>query len=102
MNYMIATLGCKVNQFETQAMEARLQEHDHPGRVEGDIAAFPQTLGGVADARLGHAQLLRHVDGADIAALLLEHEHRFQIVFRGLVNVHYQHLPRYHLLLRYH
>ena len=25
MKYLIATLGCKVNQFETQAMEERLQ-----------------------------------------------------------------------------
>jgi len=26
MKYLIATLGCKVNQFETQAMEERLQQ----------------------------------------------------------------------------
>ena len=29
MRYIISTLGCKVNQFETQAMETRLQEHGH-------------------------------------------------------------------------
>ena len=27
MNYKIATLGCKVNQFETQALETMLREH---------------------------------------------------------------------------
>lgn len=29
MKYLIATLGCKVNQFETQAMEDRLQKDGH-------------------------------------------------------------------------
>ena len=29
MKYLIATLGCKVNQFETQAMEERLQQDGH-------------------------------------------------------------------------
>ncbi len=38
MRYIIATLGCKVNQFETQAMEARLQEHGHRPAAPGEIA----------------------------------------------------------------
>ena len=31
-------------------LESRRQQHDHARRVQGDIAAFPQALGGVADA----------------------------------------------------
>ena len=38
MRYIIATLGCKVNQFETQAMEARLAEHGHLPAAPGEIA----------------------------------------------------------------
>ena len=29
MKYIITTLGCKVNQYETQAMETILNEHGH-------------------------------------------------------------------------
>ena len=38
MRYIISTLGCKVNQFETQAMEARLQEHGHLPAAPGEMA----------------------------------------------------------------
>ncbi len=38
MKYIISTLGCKVNQFETQAMEARLQEHGHEPCAPGELA----------------------------------------------------------------
>ena len=38
MKYIISTLGCKVNQFETQAMETRLQEHGHLSCAPGEIA----------------------------------------------------------------
>ena len=38
MKYIITTLGCKVNQFETQAMEERLQEHGHEPAVPGELA----------------------------------------------------------------
>lgn len=36
MKYAILTLGCKVNQFETQAMEAMLAEHGHVRTENGD------------------------------------------------------------------
>ena len=29
MKYIISTLGCKVNQYETQAMETKLLENGH-------------------------------------------------------------------------
>ena len=38
MKHIIATLGCKVNQYETQAMEALLHEHGHRRAEEGETA----------------------------------------------------------------
>jgi len=38
MNYIISTLGCKVNQYETQAMETLLREHGHEACAPGKIA----------------------------------------------------------------
>jgi threonylcarbamoyladenosine tRNA methylthiotransferase MtaB len=38
MKYIIATLGCKVNQYETQAVETLLMEHGHERAVSGEIA----------------------------------------------------------------
>ena len=38
MLYIIATLGCKVNQVETQAMEALLREHGHRRAETGETA----------------------------------------------------------------
>ena len=38
MKYIIATLGCKVNQFETQAMEERLMRDGHSPAVPGEQA----------------------------------------------------------------
>ncbi len=38
MKYIIATLGCKVNQFETQAMEERLQRDGHRPAAPGEAA----------------------------------------------------------------
>lgn len=38
MKYIIYTLGCKVNQYETQAMETLLHEHGHSACAEGEIA----------------------------------------------------------------
>ena len=38
MKYLIATLGCKVNQYETQAMEARLQRDGHIPVTPGETA----------------------------------------------------------------
>ncbi len=38
MKYIISTLGCKVNQYETQAMETILQEHGHTHAAPGELA----------------------------------------------------------------
>ena len=62
---------------------ARVRQGDEPLLVHGDIAALPQALGGVADAGLCHAQILRNVNGANVAMLLLHHQHGFQVILRG-------------------
>ena len=36
MKYIIATLGCKVNQYETQAMEALLLARGHESAAPGE------------------------------------------------------------------
>ena len=38
MKYIISTLGCKVNQYETQAMESILQSHGHECCTRGERA----------------------------------------------------------------
>ncbi len=38
MKYIIATLGCKVNQYETQAMEEMLRADGHESAAPGEIA----------------------------------------------------------------
>lgn len=38
MRYIITTLGCKVNQYETQAMETMLSQHGHSPAAAGEIA----------------------------------------------------------------
>ena len=38
MKYIIATLGCKVNQYETQAMENALRAHGHEPASQGERA----------------------------------------------------------------
>ena len=38
MKYIISTLGCKVNQYETQAMETLLQQQGHSRAVPGELA----------------------------------------------------------------
>lgn len=38
MKYIISTLGCKVNQYETQAMETILNSHGHSAAAPGEMA----------------------------------------------------------------
>ena len=63
MNYIISTLGCKVNQFETQAMEARLQEHGHRPCAPGEIAdaVIVNTCAVTAESGRKSRQLLRRL-----------------------------------------
>ncbi len=38
VKYIIYTFGCKVNQYETQAMESLLNEHGHTAALDGEVA----------------------------------------------------------------
>ena len=38
MKYIISTLGCKVNQYETQAIETMLAERGHAPAAAGEAA----------------------------------------------------------------
>ena len=46
MKYIIDTLGCKVNQYETQAMEALLAERGHERAKDGEAEAVVEPLPG--------------------------------------------------------
>ncbi len=72
MRYIIATLGCKVNQFETQAMEARLQEHGHRPCAPGEIAdaVIVNTCAVTAESGRKSRQLLRRLRDENPGAVL--------------------------------
>ena len=72
MKYIIATLGCKVNQFETQAMEARLQEHGHQPCAPGEIAdaVIVNTCAVTAESGRKSRQILRRLRDENPGAVL--------------------------------
>ena len=72
MKYIISTLGCKVNQFETQAMEARLQEHGHLPCAPGEIAdaVIVNTCAVTAESGRKSRQLLRRLRDENPGAVL--------------------------------
>ena len=72
MTYIIATLGCKVNQFETQAMEARLQEHGHRPCAPGEIAdaVIVNTCAVTAESGRKSRQTLRRLRDENPGAVL--------------------------------
>ncbi len=72
MKYIIATLGCKVNQFETQAMEARLQEHGHLPCAPGEIAdaVIVNTCAVTAESGRKSRQILRRLRDENPGAVL--------------------------------
>ncbi|MBR5095336.1 MAG: tRNA (N(6)-L-threonylcarbamoyladenosine(37)-C(2))-methylthiotransferase MtaB [Oscillospiraceae bacterium] len=72
MRYIIATLGCKVNQFETQAMEARLREHGHRPCAPGEIAdaVIVNTCAVTAESGRKSRQLLRRLRDENAGAVL--------------------------------
>ena len=72
MKYIISTLGCKVNQFETQAMEARLQEHGHLPCAPGELAdaVIVNTCAVTAESGRKSRQLLRRLRDENPGAVL--------------------------------
>ena len=72
MRYIIATLGCKVNQFETQAMEAKLQEDGHLPCAPGEIAdaVIVNTCAVTAESGRKSRQTLRRLRDENPGAVL--------------------------------
>ena len=63
MKYMISTLGCKVNQYETQAMETFLQQRGHDRAAPGELAdaVIINTCAVTAESGRKSRQLIRRL-----------------------------------------
>ena len=63
MKYIIATLGCKVNQYETQAMETLLRAKGHEPAAEGEQAGLVivNTCAVTAESGRKSRQLIRRL-----------------------------------------
>lgn len=63
MKYIIATLGCKVNQYETQAMETFLRERGHESCAPGELAdaVIVNTCAVTAESGRKSRQLIRRL-----------------------------------------
>lgn len=63
MKYIISTLGCKVNQYETQAMETILQSHGHSAAAVGEPAqaVIVNTCAVTAESGRKSRQLIRRL-----------------------------------------
>jgi len=63
MKYIIATLGCKVNQYETQAMETFLRERGHEPCSPGELAdaVIVNTCAVTAESGRKSRQLIRRL-----------------------------------------
>ena len=72
MKYSILTLGCKVNQYETQAMEALLREHGHERAVPGEPAdaVLVNTCAVTAESGRKSRQALRRLRDENPGAVL--------------------------------
>ena len=72
MKYIIATLGCKVNQYETQAMESFLTERGHERAVPGETAelVLVNTCAVTAESGRKSRQTIRRLKDENPGALL--------------------------------
>lgn len=72
MNYKIATLGCKVNQFETQALETMLKEHGFlpAGPDETAELIIVNTCAVTAESGRKSRQVIRKLAGENPGALV--------------------------------
>ena len=63
MRYIISTLGCKVNQYETQAMETLLRSHGHVPAAPGELAdaVIVNTCAVTAESGRKSRQLIRRL-----------------------------------------
>ena len=72
MKYIIATLGCKVNQYESQAMERFLTERGHERCAEGEIAelVLVNTCAVTAESGRKSRQTIRRLRDENPGAML--------------------------------
>ena len=72
MKYIISTLGCKVNQYETQAMETFLSERGFERAVPGEIAdaVIVNTCAVTAESGRKSRQLIRRLRAENPGAVL--------------------------------
>ena len=72
MKYIISTLGCKVNQYETQAMETMLREDGHEPASPGELAdaVIVNTCAVTAESGRKSRQLLRRLRDENPGAVL--------------------------------
>ena len=70
MKYIISTLGCKVNQYETQAMETLLRQHGHRPAEEGEQAdaVIVNTCAVTAESGRKSRQAIRRLQGENPGA----------------------------------
>ena len=70
MKYLFITLGCKVNQFETQAMETILQQRGHTQANSGEAnAVIVNTCAVTAESGRKSRQALRRLMGENPGAV---------------------------------
>ncbi len=72
MKYIISTLGCKVNQYEAQAMDAMLKQHGHSPAAPGEQAdaIIVNTCAVTAESGRKSRQAIRHLKEENPAAVL--------------------------------
>ena len=72
MKYIIATLGCKVNQYETQAVETLLQSHGHSHAAPGEPAdaVIVNTCAVTAESGRKSRQTIRRLQGENPGAVV--------------------------------
>ena len=72
MKYIITTLGCKVNQYETQAMETLLAEHGHEAAAPGEPAdaVIVNTCAVTAESARKSRQAIRRLRDENPGAVL--------------------------------
>ncbi len=73
MRYIITTLGCKVNQYETQAMETMLDERGHRAAEAGETAdaVIINTCAVTAESGRKSRQTVRHIAGQHPGAAVI-------------------------------
>lgn len=72
MKYIISTLGCKVNQYETQAMETMLRDRGHERCAPGELAdaVIVNTCAVTAESGRKSRQLIRRLRDANPGAVI--------------------------------